>query len=52
MKRLDQKIYVLRLTDEEARALLALFFEQCPSRALGRVCRRLEKIMQQIGDEK
>lgn len=51
MKRLDQKVYALRLTDEEANALLVLLSDQCTSRALVRVYRRLEKITQLIGEE-
>ena len=51
MRKIDQKIYALRLTDEEARALLGLLGDQCTSRALARVFRRLERIVHLIGDE-
>jgi len=55
MKRLNQKIYALQLTHEEANALLVLLDEharfQLTSRALARVYRRLIKAVELIGDE-
>ena len=34
---MKQQIYALRLTDEEAKALLALLSDQCTSRVLARL---------------
>lgn len=48
---MKQQIYSLRLTDEEAKSLLALLSDQCTSRALARIYRRLEKVVQLIGEE-
>jgi len=52
MKRLDQKIYALRLSDQEAKDLVSLLNGgDTFTSALARVRRRLERIMDQIGDD-
>lgn len=51
MQKIDQKIYALQLTDREAKALVALLRTCSVHRGLRPVCKRLEKIMDQIGDE-
>jgi hypothetical protein len=46
-----QQIYQLRLTGKEADLLLSVLFPKRANPGIGRIYRRLEKIMDQIGGD-